>query len=213
MIKKVSGILLLLLYVATTTYGQTNTPKPNQPDSNSTSTISIKPKAPQSEVARLKLGAEVLFLKNPTINEALQTQSFLTPNISLEIIGKRFGGSISIGGFNANSTLDTTVYNASKGSFTQFYVNAGLLQILPINNQISFKGNIGVGYIANNTSGFDSGEESGFNFNVSAGLEFHTSSSFSYFVELGYRHYRLPELGQLGGLTLNFGVVIGSMLK
>jgi len=209
--KKVTGVLLLLLCVATTIYGQTSTPKPNNTDS--TSTISVKPKAPQQEATRIKIGAGILFLRNPVINEALQTQSFLTPNIGLEIIGKRVGVNIAIGGFNANSTLDTTVYNANKGSLTQFFVDLDLLQILPINNQVSFRGIIGLGYLANNTSGFDSGEESGLSLNVSAGLEFHTTSSFSYFVELGYRHYRLEELGQLGGITLNFGVVIGSIPK
>ena len=207
MTKKVTGILLLLFYVVTTTYGQTS---PSKSDQTGSTTVSIKRNNDQEEKLRLKLGTDVLFLRNSMINEALQTQSFLVPNLALEVKGKRFGLYLKLGGFNAKSTLDTTIYNTNEGSLTQLFANLGLLQTLPINNHISFRGTAGLGYMVNNMSGFNSSDDGGLNIDVSVGLEFHTFPMLSYFVDLGYRHYRQPEFGQLGGLTLSFGFIIGS---
>ncbi|OJJ21132.1 hypothetical protein BKI52_11225 [marine bacterium AO1-C] len=217
MTKKAIGILFLLFYVAIATYGQTDTSKSKRTDStNTTSTYTIKPSTSQGEIGRFKIGAGVLFLRNPMINNALQTQSFLAPNIALEFKGKRFGVSIDLGYFKAESTLDTTIYNVGKGSLTQFFANASLLQTLPLNSNMSFRGAAGLGYIINDVNGFGSfgsSGDSGLNLNLSAGLEFHTASSFSYFIELGYRHFRSSDLGQLGGITLSFGFIIGPKPK
>mgnify|MGYP001794490729 CR=1 FL=1 len=204
--KHVIGLFVLLFWVTITTHGQTNDPATPK---DSTQAIRIKPKASQGEQARLKLGAGVFFLKNPTINDALQTQSFFTPNIALEVKGKRFGLQFELGFFSAESTLDTTIYRASTGSNSQFFSNVSLLQTLPLSAQVSFRGTIGFGLVVNNTSGFRTNEASGLSINTSVGLEFHTTSSFSYFIDLRYRHYRSPDIGQLGGITLNFGVIIG----